>query len=116
MHMLGKSIKVTMTPAGGKEQLLVDVPEWDYNWQESYFFKDPIAVKAGTMFEVSAVFDNGAANPNNPFAPPRDVKRGPQTTDEMLFGFIRATSDTPSPLIKTKLLTDPKDYSPAKRP
>ncbi len=112
MHMLGKKIKVTMTPAGGAARVLVDIPEWDYNWQESYFFKDPIAVKAGTMFEVSAVFDNSAGNPNNPSAPPRDVKRGPQTTDEMLFGFIRATSDTPSPLIKTKLLTDPKDYAP----
>ncbi len=116
MHMLGKKIKVTMTPAGGKERLLVDIPEWDYNWQESYFFKEPIAVKAGTTFEVSAVFDNGAANPNNPSSPPRDVKRGQQTTDEMLFGFIRATSDAPGSLIKTKRLTDPKDYAPTKQP
>ena len=110
MHMLGKKIRVTMTPPGGKEQVLVDIPEWDYNWQESYFFKDPIAVKTGTMFEVTATFDNGPTNPNNPFAPPRLVKRGDQTTDEMLFGFIRATSDSPFGIVRVKALTDKKDY------
>ena len=41
-----------MTPPDGKEQVLVHIPEWDYNWQESYFFKEPIPVKAGTVFEV----------------------------------------------------------------
>jgi peroxiredoxin len=116
MHMLGKKIKVTMTPPGGKEQVLVDIPEWDYNWQESYFFEEPIAVKTGTLFEVTATFDNGPANPNNPSSPPREVKRGDQTTDEMLFGFIRATSDTPGAMVKVKYLIDPKDYAPAKKP
>ncbi len=117
MHMLGKSVKVTMTPPGGKEQVLVDIPEWDYNWQESYFFKDPISVKAGTVFEVAAVFDNSARNPNNPNGPPKDVKRGQQTTDEMLFGFLRATSNAAGaggPAIKVKPLTDEKDYPPLK--
>jgi hypothetical protein len=116
MHMLGKSVKVTMTPPDGTERVLVDIPEWDYNWQESYFFKEPIRVKAGTVFEVRAVFDNSARNPNNPNSPPKDVKRGQQTTDEMLFGFIRATSDVPGPLIKVKHLTDPKDYAAGPRP
>jgi hypothetical protein len=113
MHMLGKTVKVTMTPPGGTEQVLVDIPEWDYNWQESYFFKEPIAVKPGTVFDVTAVFDNSASNPNNPFSPPRPVTRGDQTTNEMLFGFIRATSQQPGP-IRVKPLLDPKDYAPAK--
>ena len=115
MHMLGKKIKVTMTPPGGKEQVLVDIPEWDYNWQESYFFKEPIAVKSGTLFEVTATFDNGAANPNNPSSPPREVKRGDQTTDEMLFGFIRATSDTPGAMVKVKYLLNKSDYEPVQK-
>jgi hypothetical protein len=114
MHMLGKNVKVTMTPPNGKQQVLVHIPDWDYNWQESYFFKDPIPVKTGTLFEVTATFDNGASNPNNPFNPPRLVKRGDQTTDEMLFGFIRATSETPGALIRVKYLTDKKEYGAAK--
>ncbi len=115
MHMLGKSVKVTMTPPGGQERLLVDIPDWDYNWQESYFFKEPIAVKTGTVFEVSAVFNNAASNPSNPNSPPKDVKQGQQTTDEMLFGFLRGTSDTPGPTIKVKPLLDRSDYEPAKK-
>lgn len=110
MHQLGKNVKVTMTPPGGKERMLVNIPDWDYNWQESYFFKEPIAVKTGTVFEVTATFDNSANNPNNPFNPPRLVKKGDQTNDEMLFGFIRATADTPYGIVRTKMLTEKKDY------
>lgn len=96
MHLLGKSVKITMTPPGGKTETLIDIPEWDYNWQESYFFKDPVAVKAGTRFDIEAVFDNSAKNPNNPTSPPANVYFGEQTTNEMLFGFIGATKSSKS--------------------
>jgi mono/diheme cytochrome c family protein len=92
MHLLGKSVKLTMTPPGGEPRVLVNIPNWDYNWQETYWFKEPIATPAGTKLEIEAVFDNSAGNPNNPSSPPKNVYRGEQTTDEMLFGFIGATS------------------------
>jgi len=95
MHMLGKEIKVTLTPPDGEAQTLVAIKEWDYNWQETYFFKAPLKVKAGTRFDIEALYDNSAKNPRNPFNPPRIVKLGEQTTDEMCFGFIGATSDKP---------------------
>jgi mono/diheme cytochrome c family protein len=95
MHMLGREIKVTMTPPGGPPQTLVAIADWDYNWQESYFFQQPIPVKSGTSFEIEAVYDNSARNPNNPNEPPRDVYFGEQTTDEMCFGFIGASSGKP---------------------
>lgn len=95
MHMLGKQIEVTITPPQGQPQTLVAIREWDYNWQETYFFRAPIAVKAGTRFDIEAHYDNSAKNPRNPFAPPRLVKFGEQTTDEMCFGFVGATADKP---------------------
>ncbi|GIW80469.1 MAG: thioredoxin family protein [Gemmatales bacterium] len=95
MHLLGKSIKVTMVPEDGVPQTLIDIPEWDYNWQETYFFKKPIPVKKGTRFDVEAYYDNSASNPNNPFIPPRPVFIGRETTNEMCFGFLGATSDQP---------------------
>ncbi|WP_439631921.1 redoxin domain-containing protein [Gemmata sp.] len=102
MHVLGKSVRVTMTPPGGQPVVLVEIPAWDYRWQETYWFKEPIAAKAGTKLEVRAVFDNSAANPNNPTKPPRDVAYGEETTDEMLFVFLGATSTaTPWKPIKT---------------
>ncbi len=90
MHLLGKSVKMTMTPPGGETQLLIDIKHWDYNWQESYWLAKPIAAKAGTRFDIEAVFDNSAKNPNNPSVPPRLVTFGEETTNEMLFGFVGA--------------------------
>jgi peroxiredoxin/mono/diheme cytochrome c family protein len=95
MHMLGKQIRVTMTPPGGDTTPLINIKEWEYNWQETYFFKEPIAVKAGTRFDVEARYDNSAKNPRNPNNPPKLVHFGEQTTDEMCFVFFGATADRP---------------------
>lgn len=91
MHLIGKSVRVTMHLPDGSARTLVDVPEWDYNWQETYWFKDPIRAPAGTRFDIEAVFDNSAKNPHNPSTPPKTVWYGEQTTNEMLYGFIGAT-------------------------
>lgn len=94
MHMLGKEIKLTMTPPGGSPQTLLGIKEWDYNWQETFILKEPIAVKAGTKFHVEALYDNSAKNPNNPFTPPRRVTFGEQTFNEMCFMFMGGLSDS----------------------
>jgi peroxiredoxin len=93
MHLLGKTVKVTMTPPGGETRTLVQIDDWDYNWQETYWLKEPIHLKADTRLDIEAVFDNSDKNPNNPRSPPKMVTRGEETTDEMLFGFLGATSD-----------------------
>jgi hypothetical protein len=72
---------------------LVNIDDWDFNWQENYFLKEPIAVKAGTKFGVEAVYDNSEKDANNPSKPPRRVWVGEGTTSEMCFGFLDATSD-----------------------
>lgn len=106
MHMIGKSINVTLTPPEGEARTLVAIKEWDYNWQETYFFKEPLVVKAGTKFEVEARYDNSAKNPRNPFNPPKLVRIGEQTTDEMCFVFLGGTSNTGGRLRPS--LTPPK--------
>jgi peroxiredoxin len=95
MHMLGKDIKVTMTPpeGEGKATLLFHIKDWDYNWQETYYFKQPLNLKAGTKLELEAIYDNSDKNPNNPFSPPRAVTFGEQTTNEMCFVFFGGTSE-----------------------
>jgi mono/diheme cytochrome c family protein len=107
MHLLGKKVKVTFTTPDGKTETLVDIHDWDYNWQETYWFKEPISIKAGTRFDVEAIFDNSSTNPNNPNHPPKDVRSGDETTDEMLFGFIGATSANKDGRIKLSR-TQPK--------
>jgi hypothetical protein len=113
MHLLGKSVKMTMTTPDGKTETLIDVAEWDYNWQEQFLLKEPIKVKSGTRFDIEAVFDNSSANPNNPSSPPVDVRFGEQTTNEMLFGFLGATKDTKTGL--PFLILQRPDFSTRRR-
>ena len=95
MHLLGKKIKMTMTPPGGQTTTLVGIDEWDFNWQEIYFLKQPLKLKAQTRFDLEGVFDNSAKNPNNPFSPPRRITLGESTNNEMCFGFLGATIEEP---------------------
>jgi mono/diheme cytochrome c family protein len=113
MHLIGKSIKVTMTPPDGPPQTLVAIDDWNYNWQETYVFREPIPVKAGTRIDIEAVYDNSDANPNNPNHPPRLVTFGEQTTNEMCFGFIGATSDKPG-RIRVRFEEKPKAAAEAR--
>jgi Copper type II ascorbate-dependent monooxygenase, C-terminal domain len=99
MHVLGKDIKLTMTPPNGKETLIFNVKAWDYDWQEMYFLKEPIQVKAGTKFSVEAHYDNSDKNPRNPFSPPRRVTVGEQTYNEMCFVFLGGYSDSRLPIL-----------------
>ncbi|HZT80048.1 MAG TPA: redoxin domain-containing protein [Gemmataceae bacterium] len=95
MHLLGKEIKVTLRPPEGDARTLLAIKDWDYNWQETYFLKEPLKLKAGSKLEVEAFYDNSAKNPNNPNNPPKVVLFGEQTTNEMCFVFLGATSDKP---------------------
>ena len=95
MHMLGREIKVTVTPPEGAATTLIAINDWDYNWQETYFLKEPMFLKKGTKLAVDAVYDNSTKNPANPFNPPQWVFPGEQTTNEMCFIFIGAVSDAP---------------------
>jgi hypothetical protein len=68
MHLLGKEVKVTLTPPDGKPTTLVAIKDWDYNWQETYFFKEAITVFrqragsacAGAAKRTSAIVEQSA--------------------------------------------------------
>jgi hypothetical protein len=107
MHLLGRQIKVTLKRANGSPvQLLLNIEDWDYNWQETYFLKAPLKLRAGDTLEIEAVYDNSDKNPNNPNHPPRAVTFGQQSTNEMCFAFLGATSDGPGrfPFQRSNLL------------
>ncbi|GDX40192.1 hypothetical protein LBMAG21_04840 [Armatimonadota bacterium] len=88
MHLLGTEMTVTAITPNGTTLPLVRVPKWDFNWQISYNFKEALAVPKGTRLHLLAKYDNSSSNPNNPSSPPRDVRWGEQTTDEMCIAFV----------------------------
>ncbi len=87
-----------MTPPDGEAVTLIAIKDWDYNWQETYFFKEPIPIKAGTKFTRRGRLRQSAKNPNNPFNPPRLVTLRRADDNEMCFVFLGATSDKPGRL------------------
>jgi hypothetical protein len=107
MHLLGRKIKATLTYPDGKTRELIAIKDWDYNWQETYYFKEPIPVPSGSKFTVEAFYDNSDKNPLNPNSPPKPVRLGEQTTDEMCFVFLGATSDKPGRINVTRIPATP---------
>jgi hypothetical protein len=92
---LGKDIELLATLPGQKERSLIKLPAWDYNWQEMYMLKEPLALPKGTVLRVKATYDNSEDNPLNPNSPPRPVRFGEQTTNEMCFVFCGVSSPDP---------------------
>jgi hypothetical protein len=76
----------------GREQVLLDVPGYDFNWQTCYRCKKPIAVAKGTRIKVYARYDNSKDNPANP-DPTKEVRFGKQTWEEMLIGYVDFVKD-----------------------
>jgi hypothetical protein len=92
MHLLGRKMHVTATLPNGNEKCLINVDDWDFNWQGMYQYKDPIAIPVNTKLALEAYYDNSGSwrNPNDP---PKAVSWGEQTTDEMCIAFIGFTVD-----------------------
>ena len=82
-HYLARTMRVWAELPDGGELTLVEIPRWDFNWQDAYRYADPIELPAGTILRLRYVFDNSAANPHNPSSPPRRVVFGRQSSDEM---------------------------------
>jgi len=83
MHLLGKSMKATLELPDGETRPLVWVDNWDFNWQLIYQLKTPMRIPRGSRVLVEAWYDNSEQNPNQPNRPPKEVRWGEQTTDEM---------------------------------
>ncbi|RYG59652.1 hypothetical protein EON80_25495, partial [bacterium] len=94
MHLLAREMLVTATLPDESTKKLVRVPDWDFNWQTTYAFKQPVTLPAGSKIEVEARYDNSTGNPLNPNNPPKQVHWGEETTDEMCIAFLRYTVDS----------------------
>jgi hypothetical protein len=100
MHVRGRSIKYTAAFPDGREEELLSVPHYDFNWQIVYDFAKPVTLPAGTTVRVEATWDNSTKNKYNP-RPDREVLWGEQSWDEMLSPQLRAVVQLKSPIIPT---------------
>ena len=93
MHLLGRKMNVEMS-FGSEKSCLININDWDFNWQGLYRFSTPIAAYPFTTFKMTATYDNSENNPRNPSDPPKAVSWGESTTDEMAIAFIGFTIDS----------------------
>jgi mono/diheme cytochrome c family protein len=87
MHVRGKAFKYELIHPDGHEEVLLDIPRYDFNWQLRYDFKQPKVFPKGSTLRITATFDNSAGNRANP-DPSKTVKWGQQTYDEMMIGYV----------------------------
>jgi len=97
MHLLGRSMKADVTYPDGRTEPLIYIDDWDFNWQMQYAYKEPKRIPKGSKITVEAIYDNSASNPRNPNNPPKEVRFGEQTTDEMFVLVFAQTSNSGKP-------------------
>src|SRR5215469_11329030 len=87
MHWLGKDFTFTAVLPDNKTRVpLIKIDHWNFNWQGTYAFNEPLRIPKGSWFEVEAHFDNSDTNPANQNKPPKLVRWGEGTNDEMCIG------------------------------
>ncbi len=82
-HYICREMTMTARLPDGKELTLLQIDDWDLDWQDQYAFAQPIALPKGTELKAVIVYDNSANNPENPYSPPRQISWGRESNDEM---------------------------------
>jgi tetratricopeptide (TPR) repeat protein len=97
-HYLAKRVEAfAELPTKTSEQLL-RILNWDFNWQGDYAYEKPVHIPAGSKLRMRVTYDNSTNNPANPSSPPKNVRYGLQSTDEMAEVWFQA------------LVKNPQDY------
>jgi hypothetical protein len=92
MHVRGKDMEYKLVFPDGKEQVVLNVPHYDFNWQLGYDLAQSIKVPKGSKLIVVAHYDNSPGNKFNP-DPNRTVYFGNMTWEEMFTPFFAITVD-----------------------
>jgi len=88
MHLLGRDCRAYATTPKGDTIRLISVPQWDFHWQGGYTYKNPVRIPRGSKLFYQATYDNTINNLENPNSPPKSVRWGESTTDEMLLCYF----------------------------
>ncbi len=95
MHFRGKSMTTEAIYPDGHHEVLLNVPHYDFRWQETYFLKHQFLLPKGTKLVTTAYFDNSFDNAQNP--DPSKALRWGEPSDEEMMGFWLQFAD-PKPV------------------
>ncbi|HEV2688770.1 MAG TPA: thiol-disulfide isomerase [Bryobacteraceae bacterium] len=94
-HLRGKSWEYRLIYPDGQSQVVLSLPQYDFNWQTYYVFTTPLAAPKGSRLEATAHYDNSVNNKSNP-DPKVEVRWGAQTWEEMQYSGITYFLDQPA--------------------
>jgi hypothetical protein len=80
MHTLGRSTHVSVTRDGGEEECLLELPRWDFHWQQAYFYERPIPLAPTDLLTITCDFDTSSRSETTTW--------GEGTSDEMCIDFL----------------------------
>jgi hypothetical protein len=95
-HYLAREIRLAATLSDGTTLPLLWITDRNLDWQDQYRFLKPVRLPKGTLLTFAAYFDNSDTNPRNPHKPPRHVRFGFRTGDEMCACHLEFLPDQPS--------------------
>ena len=114
MHFLGREfISIAILP-DGRERPLIRIADWDFRWQSTYTYREPVHLPAGSRIDAWVRYDNSASNPQNPAVPPRTVTWGWETGDEMSELWIGFIPDSPKDSGRIASAAERSWYRPAR--
>lgn len=98
MHMLGQRIALEVVRGDGAEECALDIPDWDFLWQQSYSLpaEAPLVVQPGESLRLTCTYDNSAENQpvvDGEQQEPQDVAWGDGSLDEMCLMYLSVQSD-----------------------
>lgn len=96
MHYLGTSGSLAVTRDDGREDCMLRIDAWDFDWQGGYELVEPMRVNPGDSLKISCTWDNSAENQplvGGEVKDPHDVQWGEGTTDEMCLGILYVTGE-----------------------
>jgi hypothetical protein len=91
-HLRLTDMTYVVTYPDGREETVLSVPRFDFNWQLVYEWAEPLHIPAGSTIKAIGHYDNSTKNKHNP-APYSDVFWSEQSTDEMFNGFVDLSID-----------------------
>jgi hypothetical protein len=93
MHLLGAAIRLELNPGTSRSRILLDIPRWDFHWQNAYTLVEPVRAQPGDVVRVTCRHDVGKRTSGRHGVPrtPRYVLWGEGTADEMCLGLLQVT-------------------------
>ena len=89
MHTMGSRFSLTLNPGASDEQVLLDIPQWDFNWQGRYQYESPVRVAEGDTVRISCTWNKGTGEEQ------KYTVWGEGTQDEMCLSALTVLPDDP---------------------